>query len=256
MNIYDRARAREYEKVYGRADALRQSELLHLREAMTALFRGKTVLEVACGTGYWTQFLATVVSHVVAVDACRKVLQVAKEKSLDSDKVTFWHGDGYRLDAVPGHFNGGVANFWFSHVPKARVPEFLTHFHARLNHGAAVFMADNVYTEGVGGELVTKKGDTNTYKVRIWENGRSYEVLKNYYGKDALRSIFDPYCYDSPDFRWPILLVAILPAAMKSIVAKAERTWVKGSDHFTPVSKRLSLRCFFSRRQVLDYEGP
>lgn len=181
MERYYDARAAEYEAVYFREDGVRQLELSQVRETMTELFRGKTILEVACGTGYWTQFLARVARRVVAIDASLDVLEVAKDKHLAPDTVTFSQGDAYQLDAVPGSFTGSVANFWLSHVPTARIQEFLLHWTSRLGPGATVFMVDNMYNAGVGGELVTKSGDNNTYKIRTLANGRAYEVLKNYY---------------------------------------------------------------------------
>lgn len=196
MEGYYSARAREYEAVYFRDDEVRQLELTQIRNTMRELFRGKAVLEVACGTGYWTQFLAQVARRVVAIDASWDVLAIAKEKRLAPDTVIFSHGDAYQLNAVPGNFTGSVANFWLSHVPRAHIQEFLHHWTSRLGPGATVFMADNVYNAGVGGELVTKKGSDNTYKIRPLADGRTYEVLKNYYGMDELRSLLAPYADD------------------------------------------------------------
>ncbi|SMC03038.1 Methyltransferase domain-containing protein [Sulfobacillus thermosulfidooxidans DSM 9293] len=193
METYYRARAPEYEKVYKRSEQVCEHELLELRDAMTRLFSDKSILEVACGTGYWTQFLAQVASHIVAVDKSQEMLQIAKNKNLDARTVRFCLGDAYNLNNLPGDFDGGVANFWLSHVPKCRIHEFLDHWHARLGRDAIVFMADNVYMDGVGGELISKASDKNTYKMRTLEDGRTYEVLKNYYSQDELRSLFYPY---------------------------------------------------------------
>lgn len=196
MEAYYGARAMEYEAVYFREDGVRQLELSQMRDTMTEFFPEKTVLEVACGTGYWTQFLARVARRVVAIDASRDVLEVANEKRLAPDTVTFSQGDAYQLDAVRGDFTGSVANFWLSHVPTSRSQEFLIHWTSRLGRGATVFVADNVYNAGVGGELITKNGDNNTYKVRTLADGRTYEVLKNYYGKEELGSLLAPYADD------------------------------------------------------------
>ncbi|WP_053957792.1 class I SAM-dependent methyltransferase [Sulfobacillus thermosulfidooxidans] len=193
METYYGARSREYEKVYLRSEQVCQRELLELRHAMTNLFSDKSVLEVACGTGYWTQYLARIARHVVAVDASKEMLNIAKSKGLDSDIVIFCQGDAYNLNSLRGNFDGGVANFWFSHVPKCRIHEFLSHWHARLGQASTVFMADNVYMDGVGGQLISKASDNNTYKMRTLEDGRRYEVLKNYYTQDELRTLFSPY---------------------------------------------------------------
>jgi protein-L-isoaspartate O-methyltransferase len=47
----------------------RQGDLRATERRLAPLFRGATVLEVACGTGYRKQFIAPVAEHVVAVNA-------------------------------------------------------------------------------------------------------------------------------------------------------------------------------------------
>jgi len=51
-------------------------------------------------------------------------------------------------------------------------------------------MADNVFNEGIGGKLVREAGNSNTYKIRTIESGEQYKVLKNYYSKEQIVSIF------------------------------------------------------------------
>ena len=55
INYYAR-RALEYERVYERPE--RQTDLRNLEQVTAEAFPGLRVLEVACGTGYWTQFAA------------------------------------------------------------------------------------------------------------------------------------------------------------------------------------------------------
>ena len=52
-------------------------------------------------------------------------------------------------------------------------------------------MADNVYIPGVGGELVKKDADGNTYKLRELKDGTKHLILKNYFSKDELVEIFE-----------------------------------------------------------------
>lgn len=185
---YDR-RAREYEQIYERDDPARQSELATIRTELRATLAGRRVLELACGTGYWTQACADVAKHVVAIDIAPDVLAIAREKPLPPEKVEFRTGDAHTLEEQVGAFDAGLAMYWLSHVPKSRMDEFLTQFHARLGNGATVFMADNVYVPGLGGELVTRTDQEDTYKRRLLSDGREYEILKNYYDREELRSL-------------------------------------------------------------------
>ncbi|MFC5450448.1 methyltransferase domain-containing protein [Paenibacillus aestuarii] len=193
MQDYYGARAEEYERIYHRDDPDYQQGLILLRHAMTGVVRGRRVLEVACGTGYWTQAAADAAEHILGVDIRPEVLQIAKAKPWPAGKVDFCIGDAYRLDQVEGGFNCGVANFWFSHIPRNRLDEFLESFHRRLGHGATVFIADNVYVAGRGGELIRKEDSEDTFKRRELADGTQHDIIKNYYSYDELNDIFKPY---------------------------------------------------------------
>jgi ubiquinone/menaquinone biosynthesis C-methylase UbiE len=105
--------------------------------------------------------------------------------------VSFCKGDAYSLSFQNGFFNGGLANFWFSHIPKERVQLFLEDFHRLLQEKSKVFMADNV--AGMDEGLITKEGDSNTYQLRKLRDGSEHLVLKNYFSVDDLISIFGKY---------------------------------------------------------------
>ncbi|MEO8426314.1 MAG: class I SAM-dependent methyltransferase [Verrucomicrobiota bacterium] len=196
LTEYYGRRAREYERIYFRDDPVRLAEQETIATAMRCLFRDRRVLEIACGTGFWTEKISPVVEHLCAVDASPEMLTVARSKALPADKVEFAQEDAYALDSLPGRFNGGLANFWFSHVPKSRIDEFFTTFHARLVPGAVVFMADNVYLPGIGGELVGQPGIADTFKVRTLSDGSRHEVLKNYYAGAELKNILQRLAID------------------------------------------------------------
>src|SRR5690348_12005201 len=181
MQEYYSRRAPEYEAIYTETDPARKPELEQLTEAMRAALSGRRVLEVACGTGYWTSMLAGHATYISATDISPEMLKLAAQKGLPPEQARFSNSDAYDLCWLPGEFDGGLANFWLSHVPRARLHEFLAGFHAKLSPGARVFMADNVYVEGVGGELVQKPGEADTYKRRQLQDGTTYDVLKNYF---------------------------------------------------------------------------
>ncbi|HEV7235830.1 MAG TPA: class I SAM-dependent methyltransferase [Ktedonobacteraceae bacterium] len=195
MQDYYNRRAQEYEQIYHRNDPSRQAELDTLSRAMCSALSGLDVVEVACGTGIWTERVANSVNRILATDASEETLEIASGKSLPPS-VQFASANAYDLDAVGSGFTGGLANFWFSHVPKDRVSDFLDGFHARLRPGARVFMADNCYQEGVGGDLVTVPGQADSYKRRYLADGSEHLVLKNYYTLEELLSIFSLFSGD------------------------------------------------------------
>jgi ubiquinone/menaquinone biosynthesis C-methylase UbiE len=55
-----------------------------------------TVLELACGTGRWTEILADVAGHVIAVDINEAMLEQARDRP-GRGKVTFVQADALDL---------------------------------------------------------------------------------------------------------------------------------------------------------------
>jgi SAM-dependent methyltransferase len=193
MQAYYGARAEEYEKIYDREDPGYQEELAAVSAAMKEAVEGRSVLELACGTGYWTRLAADTARHITATDIRREVLDIAEAKGIPGWKASFRTGDAYELSAVPGHFDAALANFWFSHVPKNKIEIFLTGLHNRLGAGAVVFMADNVYVPGRGGELVYRDDCEDTFKLRELSDGSRHEIIKNYYSREELQALFKPW---------------------------------------------------------------
>ena len=75
---YYRRRAAEYEAIYAKPE--RQTDLALLRHKIPAKLTGAHVLEIACGTGYWTQLIAGVAS-VTATDLAEEPMQIARSKA-------------------------------------------------------------------------------------------------------------------------------------------------------------------------------
>jgi 2-polyprenyl-3-methyl-5-hydroxy-6-metoxy-1,4-benzoquinol methylase len=192
---YDQ-RASVYDDMYLRRDPMWRKDLESLADEMAEALSGRSVLEVACGTGFWTEIVAKTAKRVVAVDSSEKMLELARKRKKRSAIVEYVHCDAYSLEEISSKFDAGLANFWFSHVPKSRIEEFLCGFHNRLERSAIVFMADNRYVPGIGGQLITKLGIEDTFKLRECSDGSKHEVLKNYYDRDALEQLFTSQASD------------------------------------------------------------
>lgn len=196
MKDYYAKRVKEYEEIYHRDDPVRQAELLLISKTIKRIFKDKKVLEIACGTGYWTKILSESADSILATDKVSEVIEMAKTKKYKCP-VTFRIADTYNLPFQKATFTGGLANLWFSHIPKSKIDSFLKGFHRVLGTGSVVFMADNIYIPGIGGELVHKNGDENTYKLRKLKDGSEYLILKNYFNLKELAQIFRKH---SPNF--------------------------------------------------------
>ena len=178
MQAYYAQRAREYERIYDKPE--RQADLARLRADIPSLFEGETVLEIACGTGYWTPLIAARAKSVLALDYALETLEIARRKTYPKHNVDFLQGDAYDLPAWPEKFSACYAGFWWSHIPVERIDFFLTGLHARLAPGARVAFMDNRYVEGSSTPLARRDAAGNTYQERRLVDGSRHEVLKNF----------------------------------------------------------------------------
>jgi demethylmenaquinone methyltransferase/2-methoxy-6-polyprenyl-1,4-benzoquinol methylase len=184
IETYYARRAREYERIYAKPE--RQADLARLRDDLPRLFTGAKVLEIACGTGYWTPLIAGQAANVLAVDAADEVLEIARNKALPRAKVRFERADAYALPDWKTRFDACFAGFWWSHVPLARLDAFLAQLHARLEPNARVVFLDNRYVEGSSTPLSRSDAEGNTYQLRRLDDGSTHEVLKNFPGPESM----------------------------------------------------------------------
>ena len=206
-HYYDR-RAGEYEKIYQKPE--RQHELEWLRHRIPELLRDRTVLEIACGTGYWTQFIARTARKVNALDINESVLEIAREKPIPRSRVEFLRADAITLQGAPGDCDAAFAGFWWSHVKKSELARFVASLGGKLRPGSLVLMLDNTYAEGSSTPVSRRDVEGNTYQTRRLANGEEYEVLKNFptAGElaDAIRPIAAEAHMEALQYYW--LMVA------------------------------------------------
>lgn len=186
LKRYYAARAREYEHIYAKPE--RQADLRRIEGLLPSWLAGRHILEIACGTGYWTQFLARDARSIVAVDANPETLAIAAEKTLPDGRVHFRIADAYALPDELGFFDGAFAGFWWSHVPVRARGSFLAALDARLEPGAKVVFLDNLYVEGSSTPVSHRDDQGNTYQRRRLENGSEHVVLKNFPTEAELRA--------------------------------------------------------------------
>ena len=183
MQAYYAARADEYEEIYARPE--RQDELDELQELVQEALLGHEVLEIACGTGYWTSRIAEVAKSVLATDINPDMLALAQAKPI-GDNVEFTLMDANDLQ-VERPVTACFAGFWWSHVLRQDQIPFLEKMRAGLGKDTLLVMIDNTYVEGSSTSIARTDLQGNTFQIRKLANGDSYEILKNFPTDSALR---------------------------------------------------------------------
>lgn len=182
---YYAQRAAHYDDIYRQPE--RQDDLEDLGERVQELLIGKKVLEVACGTGYWTEKIAGLADSIVATDINPVMLELAQNKlaNLGLPGIHFELANSLALPS--GDFDACLAGFWWSHVPRAEQSPFLDGIRHSCGSGTLLVMFDNCEVEGETLPIARTDLEGNTFQIRRLPDGSRHEVLKNYPTDSALR---------------------------------------------------------------------
>ena len=186
LKTYYSRRASEYEDIYQKPE--RQTDLLAAAALLQNVFANQSVLEIACGTGYWTQRIAETADSVLATDLSENVIDIAKNKSYPRRNVRFEVVDLYRLVSLTNK-NAIFGGFIWSHIPKQDLPKFIRHVHELLPTGSRVVFMDNRYVPGSNTPISHQDEFGNTYQIRTLQNGEHYVVVKNFPEKTELEKL-------------------------------------------------------------------
>jgi demethylmenaquinone methyltransferase/2-methoxy-6-polyprenyl-1,4-benzoquinol methylase len=172
--------------VYNEIAGYKEAESEKLRDPAKAryykLFKERRVLEIACGSGYWTEVIGQVAKSVLATDFNHAMLALAANRCCRLPNVKFLKADAYSLDGVPGDFDATFANCWWSHIPRKMIPVFLATLHNKLKPGSLVLFVDQL--PDTSGFCATntksvKITDEDRLELRSAPDGKTYEIVKN-----------------------------------------------------------------------------
>ncbi len=177
MISYYKDRAIEYEKIYTKPE--RQDDLQRAAEALQSFFSGKDVLEIACGTGYWTERIASVANSILATDINEAVLNVARLKTYSNATVEFKAVDMYTLPSNK-KYQSLFGGFIWSHIKLQELDSFINTINRLIPPGGTIVFIDNNYVPGSSLPVAHTDEFGNTYQLRKLENGTTHSVIKNF----------------------------------------------------------------------------
>jgi 2-polyprenyl-3-methyl-5-hydroxy-6-metoxy-1,4-benzoquinol methylase len=175
---YYRNRAAEYEvTAYGDVAAAR----VRIDRVVAQLRPTGQVLEIACGTGIWTQALARWASAVWAIDAAPEMITIARN-AIDSPNVTFEVADVYSW-TTSVRFDVIFFSAWLSHVPASRFEQFWRRLRGLLaDRGRVLFIDEHVDEHH---KEVYAAGAAENVERRL-RDGTEFRIVKNFVDPEQL----------------------------------------------------------------------
>lgn len=187
---YYRARAAEYEQIYYREVPARRQELADDVARLRALAVDKTILELACGTGYWTNEMSQVARQITAADISAEMIAEAKKKPLRCP-VDFVESDMFACSFPEQAFDLIAVGFWFSHQPRQEFDKLFDLLdRCRKPDGLIWLIDNNPPAEGPNTDSAGSDSFGNNFKQRFLNDGSPYIILKNYFSREELTEIF------------------------------------------------------------------
>lgn len=192
---YYRARAAEYDQWalrQGRYDygpelnRLWHDQVAEVRQALLRCGPLESALELACGTGIWTEQLLKIGQRVHAIDAAPEMLAINRAK-LQSDRVRYEQTDLFTWRPRQ-EYDLVFCGFWLSHVPPERMAPFLHNVAQALKTGARLFLVDSrreVYA-GAGDHSLRDPQSDSILDERKLNDGRRFTIVKVFHEPETL----------------------------------------------------------------------
>jgi SAM-dependent methyltransferase len=177
--------ASNHDRIYDKPEL--QEELDWLRERIISVLEGHKVLELACGTGFWTRDIMYTAKSVLATDINPEMIAMAKLRALDPAIVSYRVVDAFDLPADLGDITAVFIGFWWSHIKREQQERFLGKLRAAFGKDLVLVLADDCYVEGHSNTIARTDLEGNTYQIRTAQDGQRYELVKCYNTDSYLR---------------------------------------------------------------------
>lgn len=167
------------------------SQVASVERALASFGARGNVLELAGGTGWWTQRLARTADRLTVVDASAETLRLNRERVARRD-VGYVVADLFSW-RPPRTYDVVFFSFWLSHVPRGRFGSFWSTVRDCLAPGGRAFVVDNRLDRSGGSShkdpYVVHYGED--LHLRRLEDGSQYRVVKVLYEPDELQALLE-----------------------------------------------------------------
>jgi demethylmenaquinone methyltransferase/2-methoxy-6-polyprenyl-1,4-benzoquinol methylase len=187
QSAYYRARAPEYDDWWQRsgrydrgsqATARWQAEVAQVEAELARAALTGDVLELACGTGWWTQRLARTARRLTCIDASPETIEVNRTRLSKAGLALPRYEIADLFEWVPKDtFDAVFFSFWLSHVPTDRFEPFWSKVAAALRPGGRAFVIDSLPDQTSTAHDHRMPDRQGTQERRL-NDGRTFRIVK------------------------------------------------------------------------------
>ncbi len=191
---YYRKRAPEYDEWFYRlnrydhgpeVNQLWFDDVAQLVTAFDALEPVNEALELAAGTGIWTERLVKLAKRVTVVDTSPEMIAINRSK-VPGANVSYVQQDLFEWEPER-QYDLVFFSFWLSHVPPERLDAFLAKVRRALVEGGRLFLIDSRFEQTGAAKNNPLFEDEEVFRTRILNDGSEYTIVKIYYETESLR---------------------------------------------------------------------
>ena len=163
-------------------------------DVLAALPSGGEVLELACGTGLWTELLAEHTARVTAVDASSEMLALARRKR--TANVRFIQADLFSWQPER-RYQLCFFGFWLSHVPLALMGAFWEKVASALQPGGCAYVLDSARSERSSAHDHRLQDPQQEIMLRRLGDGREFHIVKHWFDPQSLTRLLRSRGWDA-----------------------------------------------------------
>jgi SAM-dependent methyltransferase len=191
---YYRARAGEYDDWWFRrgrydrgaeANARWFADGAAVEAALERFEPAGDVLELACGTGLWTQKLLAHARSVTAIDASPEVIELARAR-VEDPRLAYVQADLFAWEP-DRTYDVCFFSFWLSHVPEERLASFWEKVERALAPGGRAFFIDSARSDLASAADHKLPDPEEQVMLRRLADGSEYRIVKRFQEPEVLR---------------------------------------------------------------------
>jgi demethylmenaquinone methyltransferase/2-methoxy-6-polyprenyl-1,4-benzoquinol methylase len=175
------------------------AEQEEVRSAFASLDWGGDILELAGGTGIWTEWLAPRVRHITVLDGSLEMIAVNAarlEAGGYRGKADYRHVDLFSWQPER-QYDGLFMGYFLSHVPAAMMEAFLAKLASALRPGGVLGLIDGRRDARSTSPDQPPPGPETELMTRRLNDGRTFQIIKRFDEPDVLADAFARHGIDA-----------------------------------------------------------